>query len=237
MSHLQRSVATVGKKMFYALCCLCLSDSHNVPLLAAWGRIQLEWFRGSSVLWHLQSSRRCLPVSTTDLLIRFPSPMFACLSCVSELCRVGSYTMWTLSRCFPEVLLGKYAFCLCVSVLGRCVESCWLDGPPPHLPAAVAHLLSLLSSRLAGPELPQRLLLHTARISSPTSLSWFLYLMGSSGHAPSKEISHLLFYPLENLDSHGEIKDCGMTEKNRFQKLGGENRVIIGDCGQTEVSL
>lgn len=27
----------------------CLSDSHNIPLLAAWGRIQLEWFRGCSV--------------------------------------------------------------------------------------------------------------------------------------------------------------------------------------------
>lgn len=150
----------------------CLSDSQNIPLPAAWGRIQLEWFQGSSVLCHLQSSRRS--VSTTGLLICFSSPMFACFSCVGELCRVGSYTMWTLSRCFAEVLLSKYAFFLCVSVLGRCVESCWLDGPPPHHPAAVADLLPLLSSSLAGPGLPQRLLLHTARISSPTSLSWFL---------------------------------------------------------------
>lgn len=88
--------------------------------------------------------------------------------------------MFLLSHVCLFVMCGHYpgAFqkssFLFVSFLGRCVKSCWLDRPPPHLPAAVADLLPLLSSSSTGPGWPQRLLLHTARISSPASLSWFL---------------------------------------------------------------
>lgn len=155
MSHLPTySVATVGekKKLFSASRILTI---FRPEVGSSWSDFR--------VLLSSVTSRAAL-----SSCVHHWSPHVFPLPCLL-VCHV-----WTLARCFPEVLLSKYTFFLCVSVLGRCVKSCWLDGPPPHLPAAVADLLALLSSSLTGPGLPQRLLLHTAWISSPTSLFWFL---------------------------------------------------------------
>lgn len=100
------------------------SDSDKIPLLARWGGIQLEWFQGSPVLCRLQ---------TTSL--------FATYEWALGLHSWQLYHVWTVLRCFPEVLLiHMHSSC----AFGEAYYSLMTDSlTAPYLPPAVADLLSL----------------------------------------------------------------------------------------------